>query len=47
MFSLHIDTARGWRGGQSQVLHIVPGPAGASAIARRSSRIPRASCCGG
>ena len=25
MFSLHIDTARGWRGGQSQVLHIVQG----------------------
>ena len=25
MFSLHIDTARGWRGGQSQVLHTVLG----------------------
>jgi glycosyltransferase involved in cell wall biosynthesis len=25
VFSLHIDTARGWRGGQSQVLHIVLG----------------------
>ena len=25
MFSLHIDTARGWRGGQSQVLHLVQG----------------------
>jgi glycosyltransferase involved in cell wall biosynthesis len=25
MFSLHIDTARGWRGGQNQVLHIVLG----------------------
>ena len=25
MFSLHIDTARGWRGGQSQVLHTVVG----------------------
>jgi glycosyltransferase involved in cell wall biosynthesis len=25
VFSLHIDTARGWRGGQSQVLHLVQG----------------------
>ena len=25
VFSLHIDTARGWRGGQSQVLHTVLG----------------------
>jgi glycosyltransferase involved in cell wall biosynthesis len=25
VFSLHIDTARGWRGGQSQVLHVVQG----------------------
>jgi glycosyltransferase involved in cell wall biosynthesis len=25
MFSLHIDTARGWRGGQSQVLYLVQG----------------------
>lgn len=25
MFSLHIDTARGWRGGQSHVLHLVLG----------------------
>lgn len=25
MFSLHIDTARGWRGGQSHVLHLVQG----------------------
>ena len=25
MFSLHIDTARGWRGGQSQVLHTIVG----------------------
>src|SRR5687767_5278908 len=25
MFSLHIDTARSWRGGQSQVMHTVMG----------------------
>src|SRR6188474_1103183 len=25
MFSLHIDTARTWRGGQSQVMHTVMG----------------------
>ena len=25
MFSLHIDTARTWRGGQSQVMHTVLG----------------------
>ena len=40
MFSLHIDTARGWRGGQSQVLHTVLGlrAIGASRGARGASR---------
>ena len=40
MFSLHIDTARTWRGGQSQVMHTVLGPARASAArgARGASR---------
>jgi hypothetical protein len=39
MFSLHIDTARTWRGGQNQVLLTVNG----LRSALRSSRIPTAS----
>ena len=43
MFSLHIDTARTWRGGQNQVLLTVWACA-RSAIARCWSRIRAASC---
>ena len=43
MFSLHVDTARTWRGGQNQVLLTVNGLR-AIGNARRSSRIRTASC---
>jgi hypothetical protein len=43
MFSLHIDTAPTWRGGQNQVLLTVNGLR-AIGHARRSSRTRTASC---
>ena len=44
VFSLHIDTARTWRGGQQQVAPDRPGDARARAPCRCSWRTRRASC---